>query len=102
MTDEKFEQLLHQALTPSVNDADILVNPPDRRKKMKKIAKIAACIAACMAFVVAAAKITQPKDALTTIVYANENGDNVPFYFLSRQCGVSYHGFGLPKQCVQI
>ena len=114
MTDEKFEQLLHQALTPSVNDADILVNPPDRRKKMKKIAKIAACVAACMAFVVAAAKITQPKDALTTIVYANENGDNVPLeqgkavvvnaeseghVMGSRENGLYYYNFSLPLVC---
>ena len=114
MTDEKFEQLLHQALTPSVNDADILVNPPDRRKKMKKITKIAACIAACMAFVVAAAKITQPKDALTTIVYANENGDNVPLeqgkavvvnaeseghVMGSRENGLYYYNFSLPLVC---
>lgn len=114
MTDEKFEQLLHQALTPSVNDADILVNPPDRRKKMKKITKIAVCAAACMAFVVAAAKITQTKDALTTIVYANENGDNIPLEegkavvvnseseghtMGGQENGLYYYNFDLPLVC---
>ena len=78
MTDEKLEQLLHQALTPSVDDADIFVNPPDRRNKMKRIVKSVAAVAACMAFVAAAGKLMQPEHAFTTIVYANENGEDIP------------------------
>lgn len=47
MTDEKFEQILKQALTPQNNDSELKIKKRVRTYDMKKIAKKVIAVAAC-------------------------------------------------------
>lgn len=58
MTDEKLEQILQQALTPSVNEEDILTYKRVRKQKMNNgFLKIGIAVAACVAVVFTGLKL---------------------------------------------
>lgn len=72
MNDEKLEEILQQALTPTVTDEDIYMYKRVRKHSMKNIIKTGVVVAACAALVMAA-NISGVLDNLPTTKLAQNN-----------------------------
>lgn len=82
MTDERLEQILKQALSPEVSDAEIKIRAKERRYSMKKTVKAGIAAAACLAIAVTAClgsryfgsggNTPQSNNLFTLMAYAEE------------------------------
>ena len=84
MTDERLEQILKQALSPEVSDAEIKIKAKERKYSMKKTVKAGIAVAACLALAVTAGlgrrylgrggadDIPQSDNSFTLTAYAEE------------------------------
>ncbi|MDO5398610.1 MAG: hypothetical protein Q4G33_11855 [bacterium] len=70
MTDERLEQILKQALSPEVSDAEIKIRAKERKYRMKKAIKAGIAAAACLALTVTA--------GLGSRYFGRDGADDIP------------------------
>jgi hypothetical protein len=103
MTDEKFDQILQQALTPDVANGDIQINKRVRKRTMKRIAKIGIVAAACAALVVttnvgdifSGNAVTPQKNSYVLTCFAAEMGEGESVQVPATISGKSANGYAV-------